>query len=107
MLPPGAGECRKTQAAGRDRGIRHPSVFRPMPLWTDMMIVHQWYAVSRRVGISQARKESEQTFDSVRTASLPSRHATTNTYRTGRGSFNPMAGRGISLTPSAPCPINV
>lgn len=32
MLPPGAGECRKTQAAGRDRGIRHPSVFRPMPL---------------------------------------------------------------------------
>ena len=32
MLPPGAGECRKTQAAGRERGIRHPSVFRPMPL---------------------------------------------------------------------------
>nr|DAK20964.1 MAG TPA: hypothetical protein [Caudoviricetes sp.] len=38
----------------------------------------------------------------------PSRHATTNTYRTGCGSFNPLAGRGISLTPtSAPCPINV
>nr|DAS78659.1 MAG TPA: hypothetical protein [Caudoviricetes sp.] len=36
MLPPGAGECRKTQAAGRDRGIRHPSVFRPMPLWADL-----------------------------------------------------------------------
>ena len=75
MLPPGAGECRKTQAAGRDRGIRHPSVFRPMPLWADMMIVHQWYAVSRRVGISQVRKEPEQTFDGVRTASFPSRHA--------------------------------
>ena len=99
MLPPGAGECRKTQAAGRDRGIRHPSVFRPMPLWADTMIVHQWYAVSRRVGIPQARKEPEQTFESVRTASFPSRHATTNTYRTGCGSFDPLAGRGISLTP--------
>ena len=39
------------------------------------MIVHQWYAVSRRVGIPQVRKEPEQTFDSVRTASFPSRHA--------------------------------
>lgn len=70
MLPPGAEECRKTQAAGRDRGIRHPSVFRPMPLWADTMIVHQWYAVSRRVGIPQARKEPEQTFESVRTTGL-------------------------------------
>ena len=78
MLPPGAGECRKTQAAGRDRGIRHPSVFRPIPLWTDMMIVHQWYAVSRRVGISQAQEEPEQTFESVRTTGLLSTVAARN-----------------------------
>ena len=93
------------------------------------MIVHQWYAVSRRVGISQAQKEPEQTFESVRTTGLLSTVAArkkkpkfftteknvtkkrhifdTNTYRTGRGSFNPLAGRGIYPPPSAPCPINV
>nr|DAR77042.1 MAG TPA: hypothetical protein [Caudoviricetes sp.] len=31
----------------------------------------------------------------------------TNTYRTGCGGFNPLAGRGIYPPPSAPCPINV
>ena len=43
-----------------------------------MMIVHQWYAVSRRVGISQAQEEPEQTFESVRTTGLLSTVAARN-----------------------------